>query len=501
MGLLTGVLPRTVQRPDAARVAGRAGVDPPRTTPSPENGWSDERICLLGVLAVATFIVYGSLVPFDFRQLAGLNPGGLLAHMQFTPWSLMSASDVFVNIAVGAPLGFVVTGVLRARRRGGALAALAIVLVVGGMSAILGVGVELLQALSPTRRSSWNDVWAQALGAGAGAVVWMFAGRRAIQWLRDLGNEHTSWSFAARLLQLYLPIYVVLQLTPFDSGRAAEVATIYNAGQGALMPSVHSIHARFPIWLDLAGSTLLTIPIGCLAVLGWARTGTRRAGGWAFLMGVSLLVAVGIARYALWGNGPGRELYVGVVSITIGVAAATAWRPHDPRVNEAIGQPSLARRWMLVAAAAWTLVLIVHSWYPFDFALTPDIVTRRLTRISFAPFGFYYWYAAYIVNPLGAVHETLLNFVRAVPLGFFLRLAWPVAGEARIRRLQTVATTATAITVLIAIELGQAFLPMRFPDVTDALLGIFGATVGIAIVPALMRRRSTIASEKFARKR
>jgi len=493
MELLAGVLPRTLQRPHATRFAGRAVVGPPRPT-NQEQVWSDERLCRRGVLAVALFIVYGSLVPFDFRLSAGLSPGGLLAQMQFTPWSLMSASDVFVNIAVGAPLGFVVMGVLRGRSRGGALATLAIVLVVGCMSATLGVGVELLQTLSPTRRSSWNDVWAQALGAGAGAVVWMFAGRVAIQWLRSFGNEHTSWSFATRLLQLYLPIYLALQLTPFDRDRALEVATIYNAGQSALMPSVHSIRAGFSLWLDLAGTSLLTAPIGFLAVLGWAGTGTRRAPGRALLLGVSSVVALGIARSVLWGYSPGSELYAGVLSIMIGVAAATAWRPYDR-------QFSFSRGWMLVAAAAWTLVLIVHSWCPFDFVLAPDIVTRRLTRISFAPFGFYYWYAAYIVNPLGAVHETLLNFVRAVPLGFFLRFAWPAAGDSHIQWLQTIATTAAAITVVLAIELGQAFLPMRFPDVTDALIGICGAAVGIAIVPALMRRGSSVFAETLARER
>lgn len=497
---MTGAFARSVQRQIAVGSVGRARVERSTTTPSPRNGWPDERICVLGVLVVATFIVYGSLVPFDFRQSAGFNPSDLLAHLQFTPWSLISASDVFVNIAVGAPFGFVLMGLLRARRRGGVLATMATVLVVGCMSAILGVGVELLQALSPTRRSSWNDVWAQALGAGAGAVVWMFAGRLAIQWLRDLGNERTSWSFAGRLLQLYLPIYLVVQLTPFDGAQAADVATKYNAGQGALMPSLDSIHAGFPLWVHLAGGGLLTIPIGCLSVLGWVRAGARRAGGWAFLMGASLVGAVGIARYVVWGDGTGPDVYAGVLGITIVVATAPRWRPLDPRVEGPVGQPRLVCRWMLLAATAWTLVLMVQSWYPFDFALTTGIVTERLSRISFAPFGFYYWYAAYIINPLGAVHETLLNFVRAVPLGAFLKLAWPVAREPHIRRLQTIATTATAITVLLVIELGQAFLPMRFPDVTDALIGILGAAVGTAIVPAMIRRRATVLDERIARK-
>jgi glycopeptide antibiotics resistance protein len=300
--------------------------------------------------------------------------------------------------------------------------------------------------------------------------------------VRDLGNERTTSSFAARLLQLYLPFYLVLQLTPFDSGRAAELATKYNAGQGALMPSVYSIQGRFPWWIDLIGAALLAIPIGCLSVLGWVRAGSMRAVGRAAMLGMSVIVAVAILQYVLWGDSRLSELCAGVVGIFIGAAVLT----H---------QPARARRWMLLAVPVWMLVLMVHSWYPLDFALTADIVTRRLTRISLAPFGFYYWYAAYVVSPLGAVHETLLNFVRTVPLGFFFRLAWPTASEPRVRRLQTVVTMATSIAVLLAIELGQAFLPMRFPDVTDALVGALGAAVGIATATALLCRQATILGE------
>ena len=54
---------------------------------NPENGWSDERICLLAALPVAALILYSSLVPFDLRWSEGLNLRGWLAQLQFTPYS------------------------------------------------------------------------------------------------------------------------------------------------------------------------------------------------------------------------------------------------------------------------------------------------------------------------------------------------------------------------------------------------------------------------------
>jgi glycopeptide antibiotics resistance protein len=144
--------------------------------------------------------------------------------------------------------------------------------------------------------------------------------------------------------------------------------------------------------------------------------------------------------------------------------------------------------WFLAAAGAWTILLVGQNWHPFDFQLTSEIVTQRLTRISLIPFAFSYWYASYLVSPLQAIHETLLKFVLAVPLGLLLRLAWPLVGG-RHARLRRAAITVAAAIVLIGIELGQIFLPMRFPDVTDVLIGTIGALVGDVTARALAARR------------
>ena len=57
------------------------------TIPNP-SVWPDGRICLLGAVAVTAFIVYGSLVPFDFRRPPeARNLGAWLEQIQFTPWS------------------------------------------------------------------------------------------------------------------------------------------------------------------------------------------------------------------------------------------------------------------------------------------------------------------------------------------------------------------------------------------------------------------------------
>jgi VanZ family protein len=146
--------------------------------------WADEYVCVLGALAAAAFIIFGSLVPFDLRRPDALSPVAWLEQVRFKPWSAASPTDVLVNVAVDLPFGFFLMGALRSRRRQSYLGAAAGVIVVVCISAVLGTAVELLQVLSPTRISAWSDVFAQGLGASIGALLWAFNGRTILRWLR-----------------------------------------------------------------------------------------------------------------------------------------------------------------------------------------------------------------------------------------------------------------------------------------------------------------------------
>jgi glycopeptide antibiotics resistance protein len=229
-------------------------------------------------------------------------------------------------------------------------------------------------------------------------------------------------------------------------------------------------------------------------VLGWSRSSRCREVGWAVLLGISMIVAVGIAQeFVGWRHARVPDLVAGTLGATIGIVAAK--RLARPGVSDPMAQSRRVHPWFLVAAGAWTLALVARNWHPFDFELTSDIVARRLTRMSLVPFAFYYWYASYTVNPLLAVHEAVRTFVSAVPLALLLRLAWPVIGERRVLRSQGVAITVGATTVLLAIEFGQMFLPTRFPDLTDVLIGATGAMFGVATGTALAARRQTTSGD------
>jgi glycopeptide antibiotics resistance protein len=228
---------------------------------------------------------------------------------------------------------------------------------------------------------------------------------------------------------------------------------------------------------DWIGNGLLNAPIGTLAAIGWLSEGQRRRPGWALLLGVAMASSVSVAQLLV---GLGAVHVGSVIAAMMGVGAGIVVTTRFPSPGRDMPRDRLrvVRICVVLATAAWLLLLVGQAWHPFDFQLTSDIVNRRLTRVSLVPFVFYYWYASYVLSPLQAVHEGLLHFLMAVPLGLLPRLAWPTSREPRNRQLQTLAITLAATTALIGIELGQIFLPTRFPDVTDVLIGTIGVIAG-----------------------
>ena len=156
-----------------------------RAIPTGERVWSDERICLFAALAAAAFIVYGSLVPFDFRKPA-VPAAAWLVQVHFTPWARVGLLDILVNVAISVPLGLFLTGASGLRRRQCLPVLVLAALVVGCVSMLLGVSVEVLQLFLPSRDSSWNDVMAQGVGGAAGALAWILAGPNVLALIRRL---------------------------------------------------------------------------------------------------------------------------------------------------------------------------------------------------------------------------------------------------------------------------------------------------------------------------
>lgn len=106
-------------------------------------------------MLVCILIAYGSLYPFDFRDMAAGDWELLL-----NSWHGHTIrSDVLSNVVLFLPFGYF--GVLAVGRR----------LWLAGLALLLGTGLQLLQLYLPSRDANLLDVAWNLAGAGAGAAL------------------------------------------------------------------------------------------------------------------------------------------------------------------------------------------------------------------------------------------------------------------------------------------------------------------------------------------
>ena len=164
-------------------------------------------------LAFAAFVVYGSLVPLDFRFVP---PDDAWAEFwRLWPWPAeVSRSDFAANVLLGVPLGFFGMGFLtreNARRRRWP-AAVALLALCGLFSAC----VEFSQLYVPERTTSFSDIAAQIGGAAIGIALWFVAGARVTCYVRSLWSEYLQDEKALKVLGGYAVAYAIYQMLPFD---------------------------------------------------------------------------------------------------------------------------------------------------------------------------------------------------------------------------------------------------------------------------------------------
>jgi len=145
------------------------------------------------------------------------------------------------------------------------------------------------------------------------------------------------------------------------------------------------------------------------------------------------------------------------------------------RKEPARGAVALAR----IAVAVWTGVLVSYHWQPFDFTVEPRRVVAGVHELLSLPFSSYY-----AATTFHAFLELIRKSLLALPLGMLLRLSWPVGDHSKspISQARLVLLAGLGFCLLLAVEVGQIFLPARVPDMTDAILGELGVVAGLWLI-------------------
>lgn len=428
----------------------------------------------LFALAYTLFVVYGSLVPLEFRALAWDEAVARFHAVPFLRLGIGSRADWVANLLLFIPLTYLWMGVLAAGRSVGA-GALATLLVIPAAVAA-SVGIEFTQLFFPQRTVSQNDIFAETVGGLLGVLAWWATGPRFVDWLRGWQALHSRAALAERLAWLYLAGVLTYNVLPLDlTISVVEIFHKFQEGKLNLIPfgrlPADPVYALYEIVTD----ALIWTPLALL----WRLDGTRSA--WR-VFAMTMAAAVGLEAMQLFVYSRVSDV-TDVFTAALGAAAGVYAGGRFVRRDAAAHRTPVGSSWVPVALAfVWVAALLAVFWYPFDFRADGAFLRGRLADfLGRAPFESYYFGTEF-----RAITSLLHKVLFFMPLGTLL--AWWVAGLAWRWRMPAFALSMGALVAApLLVELGQIMLPGKVADLTDTLLAWTGGLAGYGLARRMLR--------------
>ena len=422
------------------------------------------RHALLAFLAYLAFVVYGSLVPFEYRDHSFHQALEQFRAIAYLNLGVGSRADWIANIVLYVPLAFLSCVWMLGLRRPGALRQSGLMLVFVFCVAV-AVVVEFTQIFFAPRTVSLNDLLAETIGTMGGIALWI-GGRRRIVALWDAFAQGGRQSVVAAITA-YVVVYIVLSLFPYDfvlSGKEL-VWKLASGNQAWLI--THGCGAWLPCSARLAGDAIGIAPLGVFLGFLAPATSYRRVFVAGALLGLllellQLLLASGVSQ--------GLSVLMRGMGLVGGVAVSQLLLHHGPtRVAEFI------RRAAPFATLPYLALLAgLNGWFSGAW-LAPTDALSRLADVRFMPFYYHY----FSTEPV-AMASALANAVMYAPVGLLL---WArTAGQVRIVDHPALRAALWAVLLAFLVELGKLFVPLKHPDFTNLLIAGSAAALTYAMV-------------------
>ena len=413
--------------------------------------------------AYLLFVVYGSLLPFEYREYTLAQAIEQFAGIGYLDLGVVSRADWMANIVLYIPLAYLccawILG-MRAVSTGRYLALLLVFAICLGVA----VAVEFTQIFFAPRTVSLNDLLAETLGTLGGIGLWAF-GRGRIMQLRDAfavgGHQSVVAAIAA-----YGMVYVALSLFPYDFLISArELAWKLESGsQGWLISGGCSDWVRCVA--RLAGDMIAIAPLGVLIRLAFPHLSLRRI----FSAGLALGLALEGLQFML---ASGTSQGLSVVLRGIGLVGGAMIGELLKRMGPAPVARFIWRATPFIALPYLLLLAAVAGWFSGPW-LSPGEALARLTELRVMPFYYHY----FSTEP-AAMASLLANAAMYAPIGGLLWARQASGVWVTSRGSKTAALWAVALA--LPIELGKLLVASKHPDFTNLLIAACAAAFTYAL--------------------
>lgn len=410
--------------------------------------------------AYLVFVVYGSLVPFEYRGVTLQQAFQQFAAIPWLDLGIVSRADWIANLVLYLPLAFLGCHWAVGLRPLAQSRHLALPLVLAFCAGV-AVAVEFIQIFFAPRTVSLNDLLAEILGSLAGVGLFA-AGRRRIAHLLDQFAQGGRKS-ALALGTAYALAYIALALFPYDFVLSREeLAWKLAAGQqGWLL--VDGCGGLICLARQ-AGEILAILPLGLLIARALPDIGYRRL----FLLGCGLGLGLELTQLLL---ASGYSQGLSVPERGLGLVAGAAL----DRSLRALGPGWMARtlrRIIPFAALPYLLLLAKISGWLSPPWLPAAAALDRLGQVRFLPF-YYHYYSTEMVAMSSLL--SVAGMYAPVGVAVWAWRGWRGGAGPGLAGL-------AALALDLPMEAGKLWVPPRHPDPTNLLIAAVGAALAYVLL-------------------
>ena len=391
-------------------------------------------------LLFTLFIFYGALIPFDFI-FSSQQVINRIENFNWMPFvdadgSRHSIPDIVQNILFFVPFGFL--GVLSFEKN-----KFFAVFIVTFFGFLISFNVEILQLLTRDRNTSVTDLASNTIGAGLGAIAaFILFGMFSLM----MKSASFRRAFNNKFYYLFILGFLVIaasSLQPFDF--TLDVSTVWSGVKDAFAHST-ALSGELTDELVVGLRFFLFTVIACL----WLRSVNNSLWPIAgILLSASIGVCLELAQFIVVSRTPTvQDLFVVVVACTLGgMLVSLVPKKISPLI------------WLIPLIVLTLISAAVQTLAPFEM---------RLQHVAMGMTPFLPYYNASTFTAIANFLEIIITYI---PIGFMLQYAISSKRSAFLLIIIIVGVIAYSL------EYAQGWIAGRYPDITDVIGAILGASV------------------------
>ncbi len=423
------------------------------------------------------FVIYGSLVPFQFRPIPIEAALALFKEIPFLNLGIHSRADWVSNILLFIPLTFFWMAYFSPAIHSVSSMKFnpVIAMTLFFLSLTLSLSIEFTQLFFPPRTVSLNDLMAETMGALLGILLYWQFGHFATKWIKKWSQAQDKAGKLEQVLYLYLFILFGYSVLPLDlTISPVEVYHKWTEGKVYLIPFVSTFKGDISeIIYNFFSDIAIWIPVSLLWTVSKKKTPSQ-ATLWTW---TAALILEFLQLFVYSRVSDTTDLITAAIGAWLGVKIATIWKPST------VLQTSLEKNhlWLPISLVfGWSIFLLIIYWYPFNFQSDAIFLKERLALFFNVPFTAFYYGTEF-----RAITSLISKMAFFFPLGYLLatlsRQLFLFFKEKIPEKLFIFLSIAYITFFGLTIELVQAALPEKSVDSADCLLSIIGALIGYII--------------------